>query len=267
LGTEAVRGSITPTLVEGRAPRGPSELLLGTRTLEDLGLKIGDGVDVRYGGRTVRMRIVGRGVLSEFAGAARLGEGAELTLAGVRRLVPDAVQNILLLRLRPGADTTTLLRDLHRAAGDSVYLPKKPSDLTDLQRVGGVPFVVAGLLGLMAVATLAHTLVTSVRRRRRDLAVLKTLGFVRGQVSTAVAWQSSALALVAVAGGLPLGIVAGRWGWRVFADRLGVPPRPVTPVAAVALLVPATLLLANLIAAVPGRLAARTRPATVLRSE
>ena len=99
----------------------------------------------------------------------------------------------------------------------------KPNDLADLQRVGGIPFVVASLLALLAAATLAHTLVTSVRRRRRDLSILKTLGSVRTQLSRAVAWQASAFAVVALAVGLPLGIAAGRWVWAVFAGRLGVP--------------------------------------------
>ena len=58
-----------------------------------------------------------------------------------------------------------------------------------------------------------------------------------------------------------------RWAWQLFADRLGVPLEASTPVAALALLVPATVVLANLVAALPARLAARTRPVAVLRSE
>lgn len=119
----------------------------------------------------------------------------------------------------------------------------------------------------MAVATLAHTLTTSARRRRRDLAILKVLGFVRSQVSATVARQSTVIAAVAVVFGLPLGVAAGRWGWHLFADELGVPPQPATPVLALALLGVATLLLANLVAAVPARLAARTHAAAVLRAE
>ncbi|HEX2064669.1 MAG TPA: hypothetical protein VHE80_09640 [Acidimicrobiales bacterium] len=43
--------------------------------------------------------------------------------------------------------------------------------------------------------------------------------------------------------------------------------QPTTPVLALAFLFPATVVLANLVAAMPGRLAARTRPSSVLRSE
>jgi ABC-type lipoprotein release transport system permease subunit len=110
-------------------------------------------------------------------------------------------------------------------------------------------------VALVALGTVTHALVTSVRRRRRDLAVLKTLGFVRGQVAATVAWQASTFAVVALGLGLPLGIAAGRWAWQLTAAALGVASGPVVP------------LLVNLAAAVPGWAAGRLRPATVLRSE
>jgi ABC-type lipoprotein release transport system permease subunit len=114
---------------------------------------------------------------------------------------------------------------------------------------------------------LAHLLVTSVRRRRRDLAVLKTLGFVRRQVSATVIWQATTVALVALAVGLPLGIAAGRWAWMLVADRLGVVPVSVVPALVLTLVALTTVLAANLVAAMSAWMAARTRPATVLRAE
>jgi hypothetical protein len=54
----------------------------------------------------------------------------------------------------------------------------------------------------------------------------------------------------------------------VFATATGVSPQATVTLPVVLLAVPAvTLLLANLIAAFPGRAAARLRPATVLRTE
>jgi ABC-type antimicrobial peptide transport system permease subunit len=123
------------------------------------------------------------------------------------------------------------------------------------------------LLGLIALATLAQTLVTSVRARRTDLAVLKTIGFSRRQVRAAVAWQASALVSVALVIGIPAGLAAGRWIWRAFSDGIAVVPvavfRPWWIVAAAVV----TVAVANLIAAIPSRAAARTHPAVVLRSE
>jgi ABC-type lipoprotein release transport system permease subunit len=111
-------------------------------------------------------------------------------------------------------------------------------------------------------------LLTGVRRRRRDLAVLKALGCTRSQVRGVVAWQATALAAAALVIGVPAGIIAGRWTWAVFANAAGVSPQATIALPVVLLAVPAvTLLVANLIAAFPGRVAARLRPATVLRSE
>jgi hypothetical protein len=75
------------------------------------------------------------------------------------------------------------------------------------------------------------------------------------------------LALVGVAFGLPLGLAIGRSVWRVVADY--TPLAYVAPVAALALtlIAPAALVLANLLAAWPGRRAARLRVAHILRAE
>ena len=67
--------------------------------------------------------------------------------------------------------------------------------------------------------------------------------------------------------GLPLGLAIGRWLWRAIADQLGIVPAPRLPVLAVLVMIPAVLVVANVAAAVPGWLAARVRPADVLRSE
>jgi ABC-type lipoprotein release transport system permease subunit len=148
-----------------------------------------------------------------------------------------------------------------------VLTPKPHGDVRNLQRVANLPGLLAGLVALLALGTVTHTLVTSVRRRRRDLAVLKALGFTRGQVAATVCWQATTFAVVALAVGLPLGVAAGRWAWQLTADTLGVHSSPVVPLAAMAAAAAGTVLAANLVAAVPGRAASRLRPAVALRSE
>jgi hypothetical protein len=76
--------------------------------------------------------------------------------------------------------------------------------------------------------------------------------------------------VVAAAGlviGLPLGIAAGRLLWLGFARELAAVPDPVVPAGSLAVAAVATLVLANLVAALPGRFAARTPAAIVLRAE
>jgi ABC-type lipoprotein release transport system permease subunit len=139
--------------------------------------------------------------------------------------------------------------------------------LTPAIRARRVPAVLAGILALMAVAMLAHTLLSSIRRRRRDLAILKTLGFTRGQISASVAWQSSTLVALSLLIGVPLGAAIGRWAWNLFADQLGVIPEAVIPIGLVLLIVPGAILLANVIGFLPGLSAGRTKPSIVLRAE
>jgi hypothetical protein len=62
-------------------------------------------------------------------------------------------------------------------------------------------------------------------------------------------------------------VIGGRWLWVRVADGLGVIARPQVNTFLLALLLPAVIVLANLIAALPARSAARTPPALVLRSE
>src|SRR4029079_17262085 len=120
---------------------------------------------------------------------------------------------------------------------------------------------------VMAFGTVAEVVCSSARRRRRDLAILKVLGFRRRQVSAAIAWQAAVTALIAVVIGVPIGILAGRWAWQAFAQRLGVPDQPVTSPLAIATVAGLALFIAILTAASPARTAACTPAAVALRAE
>jgi ABC-type lipoprotein release transport system permease subunit len=265
IGMDQVRGSVGPSLLQGRLPRAPDELLLGTKTMAKLGAHVGDVVRVGVGKRSAHLRVVGKAVLPDILGGAiSLGRGGMLTFAGLKKLTPRAPRNVYLIRFRPAADKKAALGRLRKLG---VSLGAKPVDIANFSRIDSLPFIIGGLLGSVAIATLVHTLITSIRRRRRDLAILKTLGFDRGQVSRAVAWQATTIALLAVLVGVPLGIAGGRWAWSLFSHELGIVPAPVIPVAPILLVVPSALLAANLIAAGPAAIAARTRAALALRAE
>jgi hypothetical protein len=258
-----VEGRVPPIVVEGRAPTGPDEIVLARRTLDSLDLSIGDSVEVRRGERAVQMRVVGRGVLPE-SEWVKFGEGAALTFEAFRRVVPDAIFFQVHVRVAPAQRAVGLAR---LEAHYDWPGPGRPSSIGDFGGVRSLPTVAAALIAAAAAGALAHTLVTSVRRGRRELAIYKTLGFVRRQVLATVAWQATIIAAIALAAGVPLGVAAGRFLWNVFAEDVGVVPEAVVPVAATLVIVPATILLANLIAAIPGRMAARTQPAAALRAE
>jgi hypothetical protein len=265
LAMDSVRGSIAPSVIEGRAPSAPDEVMIATKTLNAVDARVGDVVTARVGDRSMKARVVGRAVLPDFTTEISLGRGAFMPFAGYKRIVPHAPRDTFLVRFAAGTDKRAALARLRRSGQATPGV--RPTDLANFSRVDSMPFVIGGVLGTAAIATLVHTLLTSIRRRRRDLAVLKTLGFVRGQVSRAVAWQATTITAIAVVVGIPLGIAAGRWIWTIFADQLGVVRETVVPVVPTLLVVPAALIAANLIATLPARLAARTRPALALRAE
>jgi hypothetical protein len=130
----------------------------------------------------------------------------------------------------------------------------------------GASNAIVALLGGLALLAVGHALVTSVRRRRRDLALLKTLGFTPAQVRATVAWQATTLASVGLIAGVPTGVIIGELIWRLVADGLGVSTAAPFPFVAVVLTALGTLALTNLVAFLPALAAARIRPGTALRS-
>lgn len=266
------KGSLGPVVVEGRGPAQPDEVALGTVTMRTLGRRIGDTVELRGAGEPQRLRIVGRVVVNLGDGSPSVapGKGAVVHPDLWRHLDPPGAPispSYFFVRLDPAADRRLAIDRLRRDFPNTVVLPLKQPDLTNLERVGYLPGLLAGLVALLALGTVTHALVTSVSRRRRDLAMLKALGFTRGQVSQTVAWQATTFALLAALIGVPLGIAGGRWAWRLIAGQLGIDAGPIVPPLSVLAIAAGALLVANLAAAGPGRAAARTHPAVALRSE
>jgi MacB-like periplasmic core domain len=269
---DPVEGDILPPMLAGRPPRGAGEVALGARTAREVGAAIGDVVEVgRSGERTVPMRVVGQVAFPSVGSTSRLGEGVLATVAARDAVTPEdaSVPGDLFLRLAPGADADAVVADLNARAGTNAFVQSKgsPADIVNFGRVESMPFVLSGILAAIAAATLAHLLLSAVRRRRRDLAILKTLGFVRRQVAGTVAWQATTVVVLSLAIGVPLGVALGRWVWMLLADDLGVVAQPRVPLLALVAVAGWAVLLANVIAVVPGQIAARTRPVTDLRSE
>jgi hypothetical protein len=274
-------GPARPVIADGAAPAADDEIALGASTMRATDAAIGRTVDVvldqaQGHPMPVRMRVVGTVIVppNPFL-ATRLGEGAAITVSGYLRIDPSATEQSgslpFLVRFAPGvsrdAGLAAIMNDMRGLPNPFIVAAERPGNVTSLARIADVPVLLSGLLALVAIGTFAHTLISFTIRRRRDLAILKTLGFVPPQLRSAVAWQATTLATVALLIGLPSGIAGGRWGWRLFAGQLGVLPDPVVPLAAILVAVPTALALANLVAVLPGRAAARTLPATVLRGE
>ena len=267
LGQDQIKGAMQPIKLEGHVPKAVDEIALGTRALRDVHAHVGDVVSIVVGKTRYDFRIVGRIVVPPITGTTG-GDGAFMTFQALRRMQPTVAEDVYTFRFAEGVSPIAGRAKLKEKLGDlSVALSTDFGDAANLQRVINLPFVLAGLLALLSAATLVHILLTAVRRRARDLAILRTLGFVGSQVRATVAWQATTLVSIALLIGIPLGIGAGRWSWTTFTNQLGYVPEPAVRLVPILLTVPAALLLGNLIAALPARAAARTKPAEVFRTE
>jgi hypothetical protein len=268
VGMQSVLGAVAPPVLAGRLPAAPDEIALGGRELRALHKRVGDQITARTARGSIALHIVGQVVVSPDITNEQvaLGSGGVMTLTGAAALSNEHLsRNVFPVQLRSPADHTAIARLKQQFPG-AVLPAVPPPEIRNLQGVSGLPLALALLLTLLATGTIAHSLVTSVRRRRRELAILKTLGFVARQVRAAVAWQATAIAVASLAIGLPFGIAVGRLAWIVFANQTAIEPVPViSPL--VLLAIPAIIVLANAVAAFPPRAAVHTRPAIVLRAE
>jgi ABC-type lipoprotein release transport system permease subunit len=289
--------SFSPPIISGHALRTKNQIVLGQATLAQLGKRVGERVVVQYGspGRSESrsLRIVGTSTLPAIGISEGLhtsmGTGAILANAAFANLSEQGYPkvcngpNIDLVRIKSGVRPSVAVSSLQRIAKAatskftsvnsscnlilSVIGVQKPGQIRDYGSVGVSPTLLASGLASGAVVALALTLVASVRRRRRELALLKALGFTQRQLAATVAWQASIVGVVGVLFGVPLGIALGRWLWTLFAREIYAVPDAAVPALSIALVAVSALVLVNVIAALPGRSAARTETALVLRAE
>ena len=168
-----------------------------------------------------------------------LDQGIAMTFQGlIRSAGEEPARNLFLVRFVPGVDPERAIAELADVTGAYTVPTQRPTDLVNFGRVDDLPAVAAALVACVAAAALAHALVTSTRRRRRDMALLKGLGFTGRQIAATVAWQATTIAVFSLAVGLPLGVALGRWLWILVADRLGVVAETVVSRPALLLLDP-----------------------------
>jgi ABC-type lipoprotein release transport system permease subunit len=271
---EPVRGDVHYELLDGRAPVSPDEIALGPSTAEALGKGVGDQVDVAGDIGSARVEVVGIVLLPQTAHTS-FDQGGWMTVAGIEPLVdrgaPEegGIEVSIGFVTESGTDLEALAGRMAEELGPTARVESTslPQDVMFLRNVRSLPRVLAAFLAFLGIAAVGHVLVTAVRRRRHDLAILRAVGFRPVQAAACIGWQATTVGVIGLVIGVPLGIVAGRLAWRWVADNTPLLYVGPVAVAAVVLIVPATLLIANLLAALPARRAARIRPATVLRTE
>ncbi len=298
--------TIAPPVLTGHGLEADNQIVVGKETLARLHKHVGQTVVFTYGTSRAKpsyipprtLRIVGTatfpaiGYLSFVADHTSMGTGALLPI-DVR---PPAFQkafanpdplldgpDLAFVRVRPGVSPNVARAGLERivrttdktlnadpaAAGNNITLVsvQRPAQIVNYRSVGAAPELLAVGLALGTVFALGLMLTASVRRRRRELALLKTLGFTRRQLAVTVAAQATVIAVIGIVVGIPTGIMTGRWLWTLFARAISAVPQPTVPAMAIVAVTAGTVVLANLVAAIPGRLAARTPAALLLQTE
>ena len=274
----SLRGKLLAQTTTGRLPRADNEVALGMSTLRQLGAHIGSVVRVKVpeaggGPRSSSFHVVGTAVFAPNFSTGGLGTGALFSLdalsgthcdPGPRR---DAcvvhtlttTGGALLIRTVGGAKGQAAERHLSREYPSAVSFPSPPTNLVNFGEAVNFPLLFGLVLILFGAATLLHVLVVSVVRRRREVGLLRALGFVRRQVAFSVSWQTTTTALIGIGVGVPVGIAVGRAVWSVFANSLGVVVAPVIVAWAILAVAGGTLLIANLLAIGPALVASRSR--------
>ena len=269
--------SIDPVMVRGDAPRGADELAVGGDTLASLGAHVGDTIDVSLGEDPHRMRITGVVALPVPEDGGSAATGAYLSPASVVPLdvafacsegQSDSCVRAFAIGLEEGTDLQAFAaRYQDDEAGTDVALPAPPGEIDRLTAVEDLPRYMAIFMAALAAAAISFATATTVRQRRRDLAVLRVLGMTSRHIRSVVVVLVLALTGFGALLGGALGIIVGRQVWRAVMGSISLPFSPSLPIAAVVLVPIAVVVLAQLVATRSRRAAGRVPAALVLRTE
>lgn len=260
--------------LSGRAPRNDDEIELGPSTARDLGVDIGDTVHLADAGNA---RVVGLGLFPADV-HSQFDEGAWVSpkrWRGLSAIAVDAdsnaaVEMLVAVRFTEHDDLEAQIGALQADFGSStdfVTPVEQPYELANLRNVRTLPTLLAVFLAVLGSLAVGHALFSSVYRRRRDFAVLQSLGVTRTGVRGMIATYATVVALAGLVLGVPIGLIAGRAGWQAITDRVPLTFRSPLTALAVVLVVPIAVITVNAIAVIPARRAAKLKPALVLRSE
>ncbi|MEO5840527.1 MAG: ABC transporter permease [Acidimicrobiales bacterium] len=267
IGMEPVKGDVSPRVLAGRLPLSEDEIALGRLAAHALHVGIGDelsleGVD---GSRT--FRVTGLAVVPSIGSNEGIGQDGLVTYGGIRQIDPDVVANTPIFNVRPGTPRSTIGRIMRENGAADTGESSVPAVIQNLGRVRAIPYLLAALLGALAVLTVAHVMLTSMNNRRRDIAIVRCLGADRSWITRAVHWQATSFTVLPLVVGTPVGLIVGQLVFRSFADSVGAVNDASRPFMYVGAIVVGLVLLANLAAAVPARRARRLAPALLLQSE
>jgi putative ABC transport system permease protein len=271
-GVDLVRGTIFPTIERGRLPQSTSEVVLGRATSQRLGLPVGATVAADTPTGSQALTVVGIATFPQL-GLERyretsLGEGAATVASLMGPGDGMGRYNYALVRYGETVERAAAITRLRAWTAENgcsdascVLTDLRPRVLGSYARLRGIWVPALLALAVLLVMTLAHGLVTSVRARRHDLAILGALGLSRRQTRHAIVWEALTLSGCALLVGIPIGIAGASLAWLAFTRSLGISPGGAVPGVALVVLVGTVAVLAALIGAMCSVEATRTRRA------
>jgi putative ABC transport system permease protein len=248
-------------VVQGRLYHAPDQAVATQGLLDQFHARVGEYVPIPIGARQVTFQIVGRIIDPQYDGQV-LAYGRD-SLSGNQVATPPEFYSLV---LRHDASATAAQQWLQRRSGGRmvVAIVTNPAD-----QLGVVRFLIAGVIGVLALIGLTNLITASVvglRDHLRDLRVLRAMGLTPLQVLASLIARTGVLALAAVAIGVSLGLaactelinIAGRvYG---LGSGIGQLPGTLTLTVTIALAV----VIAALTAAVPARRYAQVPAASAL---
>ncbi|MFE4360937.1 FtsX-like permease family protein [Kitasatospora sp. NPDC057518] len=203
LSGDGIAEQLQREVVRGRAATGPNEIEAGPSFLREHGLRLGDRLTLDLDGRRLTVTVVGEVV----QGNARAFTSNDLTRAALTD-DPHAVEYDI--SLAEGADAQAYQRAVTAADPSLSAQVFAPDPSGPIVAVISFATIFTVLLSVVAALGVFNTLLLTIRERRRDLGMLKSIGMTPRQVVTmtitSVAWQGVVSALI----GVPAGILAHR---------------------------------------------------------
>ena len=254
-------------LISGRWFNGPGEVVMPRATLNEAHLHVGDRFDAVLEGHPVRLQVVGE----DFH---LFGQGfwVDMDFSTLAQVKPEASPQRYDVFLNSASDASAYAHRVQAIEPNFMVVSATGAgSLSAINVLNTVMLILAGILGLIAVAGVFGALLLSIRERARDIAVLKALGMRPAQVILMVAAAAGVLGVAGSALGVPAGVAVHRVLMTTVGVYLGndLPPGVLDVFSAPGLLLLglAGISLALVASLLPARWAARTRVAEVLHSE